>query len=191
MKRVTALAILSLVSGLAMAEDGGEYTYNISRVQGSLQCSLSDLNGGAFDCNLHVAGQGIVAITMSPHANKAGEVVGYGGSDKVTENGKNYTLAIGADANRSVQGLALITDIEDSPGVISAGLAAVETTSTKAANISPVTLDLSNQHDIKVSLGFVVYAPPHEDIVQPNRRGDLTKYLTGKISLYLNTLKKH
>lgn len=188
---VLALTLFASAAFAGQDQDGNDaYDHTVGRVQGSLQCSFSDQNGKSFDCTLHVAGTGEVAISMQAVTDKKGNVVGYHGVDQVTEAGVNYTLAIGATANKAIKGISLITDNKDAgSAVFTATVAGVATGKTHAVNISPISIDVSDPHNIQISLSFVAYGDAHSSIITAQRRKDLTQYLVDHVQPLLTTLK--
>lgn len=98
----SVLAVLAFSSSFAFA-NAVNYNHNVARVNGKLDCAISDQSGGTFDCTLHVAGVGELAIDMAPISDKKGNHVGYHGMDMVSGDGMNHMLSVSADANQKNQ----------------------------------------------------------------------------------------
>lgn len=189
LKYIIAVGSIAAFSQAALAD--ADFSLNLARVRGTLQCAFSKADGGNFDCSVHVKGQGAVAVAMNAEHDKAGNIVGFAGVDRVTEGTMNYTLAVGMDDQKQIHGVSLITDnMDGSSNSFSANVAAAETTTVKAANISPIAVTFPDENSVTVDLTFAVYGMPTDKIYSGTDANGLTQMLVSKVRPYVMSLMK-
>jgi hypothetical protein len=187
------LVLISMFASLAWADGQQQepvaYQVPVARLQGSLQCSAS-MPDQSFDCTLHVAGKAQSSIGMRAVKKKSGEVIGFYGTDKISEGGSNYSMVVSADANQKLRVLTLVTDSKSQDETkFAASMVSAAASDLHAMNITPFAVDISDSSAIKLNVGFTVYAKP-ESAIMTASSDDLIQLILSRVQPYLLTLVK-
>ena len=146
---------LLLSIGFAATAHADSFTINVARVQMDLSCTFNIANPGAFDCSQYINKQGQIGITMTLDPTSGS----YSGTDALADDGAEYALILGADANQKLQTLAFMRMQQAADGSMTMALTGSESTSLSAFNIAPLTVKAVDAQTFTFSLTSTVYAP--------------------------------
>lgn len=86
--------LLLLVASAAITAQAApsDYTVDVSRQDGSLNCTVSKANGGTYACTIQVGAEGDLAITMTPTPDGKS----FYGVDSLSIGAVKYVMAVTA-----------------------------------------------------------------------------------------------
>lgn len=179
---LATLAILAAGS-LSQAQQTDTFQVEVSRTQGDVACATTNKDGGSSSCQTSVKEQAHLSITMTASSNGKG----YVGTDKVDEAGASYVLVAVADDKKQLKDIILMRTVTSGHQVFDGSLAMTAADSLMAVNVSPMHIEKVDEHNAKVQLSFVAYAPA-SDVHDLSEKQNIVDKIVSKMQPVMNTL---
>lgn len=140
----------------APAQSPGSYDIQIAKVQGDVNCTVNLSDTSEFSCNIQINGRRKINVQMTLQTSKE-PGSGYTGKDETVEAESTYMLAIQADASRSIQEIALVTQKNGIEQRSELNATTTKTHTVEAVIVSPLVVDTKKSGISAVKLHFLAY----------------------------------